>query len=67
MAPRRTVDKMVNNAVVLADGPFGGIAAQRHQQLIDLNVSDSSRCWRQRPGAQRRVIASFRPVPSLAS
>jgi NAD(P)-dependent dehydrogenase (short-subunit alcohol dehydrogenase family) len=36
---RRPIDVLVNNAGVLTHGPFIGMPAARHQQLIDLNIS----------------------------
>lgn len=36
---RRAIDVLVNCAGVLQYGPFVGLLAQRHQQLIDLNIS----------------------------
>ena len=36
---RRPIDVLVNNAGVMEHGDFTAITAQRHQQLIDLNVS----------------------------
>jgi short-subunit dehydrogenase len=34
-----TIDVLVNNAGVVAHGPFVGMTAQDQQQVIDLNVS----------------------------
>ena len=74
---RRPIDVLVNNAGVLAHGPFAGMAAARHQQLIDLNVSGLTAMLAAfvPPMVARghgRVlnvasIASFQPVPSLAT
>lgn len=74
---RRPVDLLVNNAGVLAHGPFAGMAPERHQQLIDLNVSGLTAMLAQfLPGMVARgsgrvlnvaSIAAFQPVPSLAT
>ncbi|MGZ8765190.1 MAG: SDR family NAD(P)-dependent oxidoreductase, partial [Acidimicrobiia bacterium] len=36
---RRRIDVLVNNAGVAEQGAFSAISAERHQQLIDLNIS----------------------------
>lgn len=74
---RRTIDVLVNNAGVVAQGTFGAIAAERHQQLIDLNVSALTAMLAAFvPAMQARgrgrilnvaSIAAFQPVPGLAS
>jgi short-subunit dehydrogenase len=67
-----TIDVLVNNAGVLAHGPFVGMAAQRQQQMIDLNVSGLTAMLSQFvPGMVARghgrilnvaSIAAFQPV-----
>ena len=74
---RRPIDVLVNNAGVLEHGPFIGMPAARHQQLIDLNISGLTALLAQfLPGMVARgsgrvlnvaSIASFQPVPSLAT
>ena len=74
---RRPIDVLVNNAGVLAHGSFVGMAVQRHQQLIDLNVSgltamlDAFVPAMVARGSGRVLnvasIAAFQPVPSLAT
>ncbi len=74
---RRTVDVLVNNAGVLEQGAFTDIDAARHQQLIALNVAGlTALLWAFLPGMVERghgrvlnvaSIASFQPVPGLAS
>lgn len=74
---RRPIDVLVNNAGALEHGPFIGIAARRHQQLIDLNVAGLTAMLANfvPPMVARgegRVlnvasIAAFQPVPSLAT
>ncbi len=71
------VDVLVNNAGVLEQGAFGDIEAQRHQQMIDLNVSGLTAMLTQfLPGMRERgwgrvlnvaSIAAFQPVPTLAT
>ena len=71
------VDVLVNNAGVLEQGAFTDITAERHQQLIDLNVSALTAMLTQFvPGMRERgwgrvlnvaSIAAFQPVPSLAT
>jgi uncharacterized protein len=71
------VDVLVNNAGVLEQGAFWEIAADRHQQLIDLNVSGLTAMLAQfLPGMRERgwgrvlnvaSIAAFQPVPTLAT
>jgi len=72
-----TIDVLVNNAGVLAHGPFVGMTAQDQQQVIDLNVSGLTAMLSQFvPGMVARghgrilnvaSIAAFQPVPSLAT
>ncbi len=74
---RRRIDVLVNCAGVLAQGSFVDMAATRHRELIDLNVSgltDLLACFL--PGMVQRgsgrvlnvaSIASFQPVPMLAT
>ena len=74
---RRPVDVLVNNAGVLEQGSFGSIAAARHQQLIDLNVSGLTAMLAAfvpamvKRGRGRVLnlasIAAFQPVPGLAT
>jgi len=74
---RIAVDVLVNNAGVLEQGAFASMPAQRHQQMIDLNVSGltamlatfvPAMCER---GFGRVLnvasIAAFQPVPTLAT
>lgn len=71
------VDVLVNNAGVLEHGNFVNIAAAAHQRLIDLNISGLTRMLivflpamvERGSGRVLNVasIASFQPVPSLAS
>ncbi|MBP6709415.1 MAG: SDR family oxidoreductase [Candidatus Accumulibacter sp.] len=72
-----TIDVLVNNAGVLAHGPFVEMTAQHQQQMIDLNVSGLTAMLSQFvPGMVARgrgrilnvaSIAAFQPVPSLAT
>ncbi len=74
---RRPIDVLVNNAGVLAHGPFVGMPPARHRQLIDLNVAGLTEMLAHfvPPMVKRghgRVlnvasIAAFQPVPSLAT
>ncbi len=74
---RRPIDVLVNNAGVLAHGPFVKMPAQRHRQLIDLNVSALTALLAEflPPMVARgrgRVlnvasISAFQPLPSLAT
>nr|WP_316644023.1 SDR family oxidoreductase [uncultured Roseateles sp.] len=74
---RRPIDVLVNNAGVLARGSFVEMAAQRHGQMIDLNVSGLSAMLAHflpamvARGSGRVLnvasIAAFQPVPSLAT
>jgi len=74
---RIAVDVLVNNAGVLEQGAFAGMKAERHQQLIDLNVSGLTAMLAQFVPAmiergRGRVlnvasIAAFQPVPLLAT
>jgi short-subunit dehydrogenase len=71
------VDVLVNNAGVLEHGNFVNIAAAAHQRLIDLNISGLTGMLNVflpamvERGSGRVLnvasIASFQPVPSLAS
>jgi short-subunit dehydrogenase len=72
-----TVDVLVNNAGVLEQGAFCDMPPQRHQELIDLNVSGlTSMLAVFLPGMRERgwgrvlnvaSIAAFQPVPTLAT
>jgi uncharacterized protein len=74
---RKHIDILVNNAGIVEYGPFAEIAPERHQELIDLNVSGLTRMLAQfvPPMVERgrgRVlnvasIASFQPVPMLGT
>ena len=74
---RRCIDVLVNCAGVLQYGPFVGLSAQRHQRLIDLNISGLTAMLAAFvPGLVTRgsgrvlnvaSIAAFQPVPSLAT
>lgn len=74
---RIAVDVLVNNAGVLEQGAFCAIGAERHQQLIDLNVSALTAMLAAfLPGMRERgsgrvlnvaSIAAFQPVPMLAT
>ena len=74
---RRPIDVLVNNAGVLEHGAFSTIAAERHQQLIDLNVSALTAMLAAFVPAmvargRGRVlnvasIAAFQPVPGLGT
>ncbi|WP_088285797.1 SDR family oxidoreductase [Ideonella sp. A 288] len=74
---RVAVDVLVNNAGVLAHGRFADIAPARHQALIDLNISGlTAMVAAFLPAMLARgrgrilnvaSIASFQPVPTLAS
>ena len=74
---RRTVDVLVNNAGVLESGGFLSIAAAKHQQIIDLNISGLTAMLHafvppMVARGQGRVmnlasIAAFQPIPALAS
>jgi len=74
---RRPIDILVNNAGVLAHGAFVGLPAERHREMIELNVLALTQLLAQflPPMVKRghgRVlnvasIASFQPVPSLAT
>lgn len=71
------IDVLVNNAGVLEHGNFVNITAAAHQRLIDLNISGLTRMLNEflpamvERGSGRVLnvasIASFQPVPSLAS
>jgi hypothetical protein len=74
---RRRIDVLVNNAGALEQGAFSAIAAKRHQQLIDLNVSALTAMLAAfMPAMLARghgrilnvaSIAAFQPVPGLAT
>jgi len=74
---RIAIDVLVNNAGILEHGAFVGIAAQRQQEMIDLNVSGLTAMLTQfvpamvARGSGRVLnvasIAAFQPVPSLAT
>jgi short-subunit dehydrogenase len=74
---RRPIDVLVNNAGVLAYGAFVGMKAERHRQMIDLNITGLTQLLAhflppmvaRRRGRVLNVasIASFQPVPSLAT
>jgi hypothetical protein len=78
---RCTVDVLVNNAGVLAQGSFVGMAAEIQQQIIDLNITALTSMLsaflpgmvaRAAQGSVGRVlnvasIAAFQPVPTLAT
>ncbi len=76
-AARRPVDVLVNCAGVLDVGPFTGMAASRHRELIDLNVAAPTALLAHflppmlRRGRGRILniasIAAFQPVPTLAT
>ena len=74
---RRPIDVLVNNAGVLAQGSFVRQGADVHQQMIDLNIAGLTALLAAfvppmvKRGAGRVLnvasIASFQPVPSLAT
>jgi short-subunit dehydrogenase len=74
---RLAIDVLVNNAGVMEQGPFAAIPAQRHQQVIDLNVCGLTAMLasflppmlRRGHGRVLNVasIAAFQPVPTLAT
>jgi len=74
---RIAVDVLVNNAGVLEAGLFVRMPAQRHRQMVDLNVAGLTAMLTQFvPGMLRRghgrilnvaSIAAFQPVPTLAT
>ena len=74
---RVPVDVLVNNAGVLAQGRFAAMGAASHQQMIDLNISGLTAMLSafvppmvaRGTGRVLNVasIASFQPVPSLAT
>lgn len=74
---RRQVDVLVNCAGVLEHGPFIGMAPERHQAMIDLNLSALTAMLAHfvppmvARGSGRVLnvasIAAFQPVPSLAT
>ena len=66
---RRRIEILVNNAGVLSHGPFVGMAAERHQEVIALNVSGLTAMVARGAGRILNVasIAAFQPVPLLAT
>jgi len=74
---RRAIDVLVNNAGVLAQGPFVGMKPLASQQLIDLNISGlTALIAHLLPSMMERgsgkilnvaSIAAFQPVPTLAT
>lgn len=78
---RCTVNVLVNNAGVLAQGRFAGMTPESQQQMIDLNISGLTsmlsaflpgmvaRAARESVGRVLNVasIAAFQPVPTLAT
>ena len=74
---RRSIDVLVNNAGVLEHGPFAQMSPQRHRDMIDLNVSGLTQMVAHfAPDMIKRghgrilnvaSIASFQPIPSLAT
>jgi len=74
---RIAIDVLVNNAGVLQQGEFASIAPERHQELIDLNVSALTAMLAHfvPPMRERRrgrvlnvaSIAAFQPIPMLAT
>ncbi|ROZ71240.1 SDR family oxidoreductase [Ramlibacter sp. WS9] len=74
---RRPIDVLVNNAGVLAQGPFAAMKPAAHRQMIDLNVTGLTALIAEFVPAmvergRGRVlnvasIASFQPVPTLAT
>ena len=76
-AKRLAVDVLVNNAGVLAQGAFAEMAAQRHQDMIALNVAGPTAMLAHFVPTMRRrgfgrvpnvaSIAAFQPVPTLAT
>ena len=74
---KRPIDVLVNNAGVLEHGSFVEMPAERHRQMIDLNVSGLTAMLAQFVPAMvarghGRVlnvasIAAFQPIPSLAT
>jgi len=74
---RRPIDVLVNNAGVLAQGPFATMKASAHQQMIGLNVAGLTALLAEFVPAmvergKGRVlnvasIAAFQPVPTLAT
>ncbi len=74
---KRNIDVVVNNAGVMEHGVFAKMTAERHQQLIDLNVSGLTAMLAHfvPPMVARghgRIlnvasIAAFQPIPMLAT
>ena len=74
---KRPIDVLVNNAGILEHGSFVEMPAQRHQQMIDLNIKGLTAMLAhfipamvaRGDGKVLNVasIASFQPIPSLAT
>jgi len=74
---KRSIDVLVNNAGILEQGNFWTIPTQRHQELIDLNISGLTAMlsYFVPPMVERgygRVlnvasVAAFQPIPTLAT
>ena len=74
---KRHIDVLVNNAGVLEHGAFATMTAERHQELIDLNVSGVTAMLAHFvPSMVARghgrvlnvaSIAAFQPIPTLAT
>ncbi len=74
---RRKISVLVNNAGVMEHGVFAGMAPQRHQDLIDLNVSGLTAMLAHfvPPMVARghghvlnvASVAAFQPIPTLAT
>jgi short-subunit dehydrogenase len=74
---RRPIDVLVNNAGVLAQGPFASMKPSAHQQMIGLNIASLTALLAEFVPAmvergKGRVlnvasIAAFQPVPTLAT
>ncbi len=74
---KRAIDVLVNNAGVLEHGAFAAITPQRHQQLIDLNISGLTAMLANfvppmlTRGHGRILnvasVAAFQPIPTLAT
>ncbi len=76
-----SIDVLVNCAGVLHQGPFAGMKATTHQQMIDLNISGLTAmiaaflpAMQERAAQGHRVrilnvasIAAFQPIPMLAT
>src|SRR6185369_3590366 len=74
---RRAIDVLVNNAGVLAHGPFTKATEAQRRQVIDLNITGLTALLaafvppmvERRKGKVLNVasIAAFQPVPGLAT